>query len=158
MENYFAQNQNTGQEMIITNQAREFLKETSKWAKFLSILGFIMTVFMIMAGFMMGALMSTSFGSMMDTGGLPVWFLPVLYFILAALYVAPLYYLYQFSSKAKIALDSSDSNLMAESLGFLKSHYKYIGIMMIVILAIYAISIVIAIVAGLIGATALAGL
>jgi len=159
MENYFNSQMNgAGGEMTITNQAREFLRETAKWAKFLAIMGFIGLIFMVMAGFMMGALMSTSFGDLMETPGLPRWFLPFFYIIFAAIYAAPLYYLYQFSNKAKIALEANDNNLLTEALGFLKSHYKYIGIMMIVIMAVYALIIIVAIIAAIAGVTAMSSL
>lgn len=159
MENYLSsQTDNTGEEMKVTSEGRAFLKEAAKWAKFLSILGFIGIGLMIMVGFIMGAFMSTSYGSAMADSGLPAWFFPIFYIVFAAIYIVPIYYLYQFSNKVKIALESNDTALLNEALSFLKSHYKYIGIMSIVSMAIYGLAIIIAIIVGIVGATAFASI
>jgi len=159
MENYFtSQNNNLqGTGMEVTPQAREFLRETAKWTKFLSILGFIGIGLMVLAAFFMGAIMSMAYGSM-GVPGMPSGFFTVLYLVLAGVYVMPIYYLYQFSDKTKIALDSNDTNLLTESLGFLKSHYKYVGIMMIALIALYALIFIIALIGGIAGAAAFAAM
>lgn len=135
--------------MPLTPQARAFLRETAKWAKFLSILGFIMMFFLVVVGLFMGAIMGATYGNMGGAPGLPSWFFSFIYLVMAAIYFAPMYFLYQFSSKTGTALDTNDSMLLTESLEFLKSHYKYIGILMIILLSIYALVIVFAIFAGL---------
>ena len=147
MEDFSFIQEQKSEELIVTPQAREFLRETARWAKFLAILGFVMMAFLVIAGIFMGAFMSTMYGSM-GYPGFPSWFFSAIYLFMAAIYVAPLYFLYQFSSKANIALESNDNQLLTEALGFLKSHYKYIGILMIVIMAFYALVIVFAIIAG----------
>lgn len=150
MEDYSFLPEQKSEELIVTPQAREFLRETAKWAKFLSIVGFVMMAFLVLAGFSMGALVSKA-----DVySGLPSWFISVLYAVMAAIYIAPIYFLYQFSNKTRIALDSDDNQLLTEALGFLKSHYKYIGILMIIILGFYVLAIVFAIIAGIFAAGA----
>jgi hypothetical protein len=52
----------------------------------------------------------------------------VVYLLLAALYF-PVYYLNKFASNAKIACATNDSDKLTVSFQYLKSHYKFIGIM-----------------------------
>lgn len=153
MDDYSFLPEQKSEELIVTPQAREFLRETAKWAKFLAILGFVMMGFLVILGFFMGAIMSNSYGAM-GYPGFPSWFFSALYIIMAAIYIAPLYFLYQFSNKARIALDSNDNQLLTEALGFLKSHYKYIGILMIIVLGFYVLLIVFAVIAGIFAAGA----
>ena len=63
----------------------------------------------------------------------------VIYLLIATLYFFPVYYLNKFSSKLKLALRNNDSEILANSFEYLKSHYKYIGIMVLVILSFYVL-------------------
>jgi hypothetical protein len=63
------------------------------------------------------------------------------------LYFFPVYYLNKFASNAKIALKNNDSESLATSFEFLKSHYKFIGILSVIILCLYVFIFVIAMIA-----------
>ena len=52
------------------------------------------------------------------------------------------HYLLQFSNKGKEALISCRSQTLPEAMRYIKSHYKFVGIMTIVILALYPIIII----------------
>jgi hypothetical protein len=54
-----------------------------------------------------------------------------------AIYIFPLYYLYQFSVKLKKALTQKDDEVLASAFEMLKSHYKFVGVFTIIILSIY---------------------
>jgi len=59
----------------------------------------------------------------------------VAYFIMAAIYFIPAYYLYNFSKNAKIAVSNKDSNQVENSMKNLKSLFKFYGIFSIIYLA-----------------------
>jgi len=61
----------------------------------------------------------------------------VVYLLIAALYFFPIYYLNKFASNLKAALRNNNSQTLANSFEYLKSHYKYIGIMALTILSFY---------------------
>lgn len=128
------------QNLSLTETSREYLREGAKWAYFLSILGFIGIGLMVIMGLFMGSIMA-SVGSMAggsnDMGMMGGSFFTILYILMAALYFFPVYYLYKFSSNAKAAVDSNDDLTLETALGYLKSHYKFIGILTIVVLSIY---------------------
>jgi hypothetical protein len=58
----------------------------------------------------------------------------------------PVYYLNKFASNAKIACATNDSDKLTVSFQYLKSHYKFIGI--IVIFSLYFLMIIIAFIGG----------
>ena len=140
-----------GENLIIDWRSKEFLKETAKWTKFLAILGFVGIGFMVLGSLVM--LFAPS--SLMSNGDFPFGgkiFMMLLYLAFAVLYYFPISYLYQFSENTKKAIENNDNNAIRDAFEFLKSHYKFMGILTIILLAFYAIIIFI----GLIGAGAAA--
>jgi hypothetical protein len=59
------------------------------------------------------------------------------------------YYLNKFASNAKAAFNNNDSETLTASLGYLKSHYKFIGIMTLVVFSLYLLMFVGMIVTGI---------
>ena len=140
-----------GENLVIDWRSKEFLKETAKWTKFLAILGFVGIGFMVLGSLVM--LFAPS--SLMSNGDFPFGgkiFMMLLYLAFAVLYYFPISYLYQFSENTKKAIENNDNNAIRDAFEFLKSHYKFMGILTIILLSLYAIIIFI----GLIGAGAAA--
>jgi hypothetical protein len=140
-----------GENLIIDWRSKEFLKETAKWTKFLAILGFVGIGLMVLGSLVM--LFAPS--SLMSNGDFPFGgkiFMMLLYLAFAVLYYFPISYLYQFSENTKKAIENNDNNAIRDAFEFLKSHYKFMGILTIILLSFYAIIIFI----GLIGAGAAA--
>ncbi len=126
----------------LTEESKSYLKETAKWAYFLAILGFVGIGFLVLFALFFGTIFSRlgSFGgnSMpfpMMAGG----FITVIYLLLAVLYFFPVYYLFQFASKAKAAFSIMNNEKLTESLQYLKSHYKFMGIMAIIVFSFYGV-------------------
>lgn len=140
-----------GENLVIDWRSKEFLKETAKWTKFLAILGFVGIGLMVLGSLVM--LFAPS--SLMSNGDFPFGgkiFMMLLYLAFAVLYYFPISYLYQFSENTKKAIENNDNNAIRDAFEFLKSHYKFMGILTIILLSFYAIIIFI----GLIGAGAAA--
>ena len=140
-------------ELQLNQSAKDFLKETAKWAYFLSIIGFVGIGFLIIAAIFAGAIFSTlgntvpAMGTMGGSFGLMI---SVFYILFAAIYFFPVYYLFKFASNAKTAFKDNDSEALTNSFEYLKSHYKFLGIFTISILVIYGLIFVFAILAGLV--------
>ncbi|TDD97388.1 hypothetical protein [Flavobacterium cellulosilyticum] len=139
-------------ELQLNESAKGFLKETAKWAYFLSILGFIgvglMVVLAVFAGTIFGVIGHMMPGMGMFGSGIGI-VISIFYLLIAALYFFPVYYLYKFASNAKKAFLNIDSELLSTSFKYLKSHYKFIGIMMISIMCLYGLIIVFAVIAAI---------
>jgi len=144
MEDIFYSESDSENDIVITPQAKQFLSETAKWTKFLSVLGFIGLGIMLIVLFFAVIVGMGDRGVGIAKVSVGEWiFILILTLIMTGIYVMPLYYLLQFSNKARIAVESNDTDSMTKSLGFLKSHYKYVGILVIVFLVFYALAIVI---------------
>ena len=121
--------------MQLGEQAKAHLQEASKWAVFLSIVGFIGIGLMIILSFTIGSVLANL--PVETLGGLSPQFFSYFYLIFAGIYFVPIYYLYQFGSKTKAALHNDDTDLLTFGIKKLKSHYKFIGISTIVGISFY---------------------
>lgn len=125
-------------ELRIDSASKTFLLEVAKWTTFLAILGYIGIGLMVLAGIVMlisGASMSSYNSSMMPMGGGA--FFALFYLIFAAFYFIPINYLYKFASNMKLAIEAKNQANLTKSFEYLKSHYKFIGILTIVVISIY---------------------
>jgi hypothetical protein len=125
--------------------AKSYMLETARWAKFLAILGFIFMGLGLIFVIFMGSFM-TSLGGLYGAMSSSILIVYMLLFI--GLYFYPVYALLKFSSLVKPALQTANQQQFNEALKYLKNMYKYIGILMIVILALYGVGIIF----GIIGA------
>jgi hypothetical protein len=136
------------QNLRLTVQSREFLREIAKWAQFLSIVGFVGLAFIVLIALFAGSLVGTmaSMSGEEMPGAMSGTFVTVLYLLMAVLYFFPIYYLFKFSTRLKEALVNEDEAILEDSLGYLKSHYKFIGILTIVMISIYILAFAFAII------------
>jgi hypothetical protein len=127
------------EQLTITSIAKGFLKETAKWCKFLSVLGFVGLGLLFLSSFFI----SSVYSNMPQAAAMPFNLgivMTVVYILIIAIYIFPLYYLYQFSLKLKKALLSKDDKILADAFEMLKSHYKFIGVFTIIMLSIYILA------------------
>lgn len=140
---------NTGEEKFeISLTAENHLKDIVKWSKFLAIVGFVsialLLTFAVFFGFILPQLnegklpqnISQDPAANFIASGM---FLAITYSITAILTFFPVLFLYKFSKKAQLAIKERNNTLMEESLNFLRKHYKFIGILTLVIIVFYAI-------------------
>lgn len=132
-------------------RAIEFLRETRKWANFLAVLGFIGLGIFVLTALFMGAVM----GSLGRIGGSNFngFMVSFVYIIIALIYFFPILYLYRFAAKLKMALNTNNNTALEASFQNLRSHYKFIGVLTIIMMAFYFLSFFIMIIGG-IGAAA----
>ncbi|MEN2400392.1 hypothetical protein GKZ90_0011425 [Flavobacterium sp. MC2016-06] len=128
-------------ELQLDQTAKDFLRETAKWAYFLSIMGYIFIGLLVVVAIFAGSIFASMSSSMPGMGMMAGMgtLIGGLYFVIAALYFFPIYYLNKFAVNTKKAFRDNDSEALTSSLGYLKSHYKFIGIMTLSVLILYAI-------------------
>ncbi len=126
------------EQITLTSSAKNFLRETAKWAKFLSIAGFIALALMLMGSFFIRAFYHTLPQADIIPFDLGI-VVTLIYIVVALIYIFPVYYLYQFSAKMKEALISKDDAVLVTAFEMLKSHYKFIGVSTIITLSIYVL-------------------
>ncbi len=126
----FETNLQSNDSILINDEIKDYLLESARWAKFLSIVGFIGLGLMVLASIII-AIAGSSF-NLFSNRSQPIWIV-----IMAVFYYFPINYLYQFSNGIKQGLNSNNQEIFTSALKNLKSHYKFIGILTIVVISIY---------------------
>lgn len=140
MEN--SENTTPTQNALLDNrEIHTYLLETAKWGNFLSIIGYVLMGLLAMIALFMIFAMS----QLLQNQPFPMWIMGIVYLAMAGVYWFPVTYLYRFSAQMKQAVLSRNESLYASGFANLKSLFKFFGIFTIVILALYALAIVIAI-------------
>lgn len=131
--------------LTISESAMNYLTETGKWTKFLSILGFIFIGLIVFMALFLGTILSSLTGGQMDNwpNGMQGLF-GGLYLIMGIVYFFPTFYLWKFSQKLKLAISTQNSNELNAAFSNQKSFYKFWGIFIIVAIGIYIVIGVIA--------------
>jgi hypothetical protein len=118
--------------LIMTKDTLGSLDRIIYWAKFLSILGFIGVAFMLIGALSIALVGNSIMGS--EVAGISV-----VYLVFAAIYFMPMYYLFKFSTHARQGLTHKSQYETDQGLIYLAAHYKFIGIMAIVLLSLYVL-------------------
>lgn len=130
----------------VTTEAKNYLRETAKWAKFLSIVGFVFTgilvFFAIFLGLFMGRL-SYGFDAIGPIEGFMAAGLALVYLLIALLYFYLLWKLYLFAVNTNKALVTDDSHMLASAFKAQNAMFKFIGIFTIVVISLYGIMIIV---------------
>lgn len=109
--------------------ARTYLLETTRWTKFLAIIGFLTSL----CFFLFGILYLYANGNFGTSYGMGVSIGQLIYFLLmASLYIYPAYALLKFSSLMKSGIHTNDQDRINNALRFQKNLYRYMGIMTII--------------------------
>jgi len=137
-------------ELQVDQQSIGYLSETARWAKFLSIVGFVVCGLMVIFSVFFSSIMSViskmgngsdSFSS--STLAVGNYAFSIVYIIIALLYFFPCLYLFNFSSKMQTALRNNDQINLNAAFGNLKSCFKFVGILTIVVLSFYLLGTIV---------------
>jgi len=143
--------------MSVDHTARTHLAEAAKWAKFLSIMGFIFCGFIVLVGIFFGSFISmftpryggnSPYNDIATTSTAFGTTMAILYIAIALIYFFPCLFLFRFATKMKTALASNDQEVLNTSFLNLKASFRFIGIIMIVMLAFWVLALIV----GLLGA------
>jgi len=134
MENYEKQIfESTG----LDDTARYHLLDTVRWTKFLAIIGFVVTGLFLVVALLIMVMGRSLFALSSDySGGLTAG-LGFIYIVAAAIYFYPVYALLKFSSCMKKGILNDDRMLINDAFRYQKLMYKYLGILMIIVLGFY---------------------
>lgn len=127
----------------IDETAKEHLRESAKWGKFLAIVSFIS----------FGLILLFALGALLLAQGAEQTGVFVGYTIVALLYFYPMWTLYKFSSLSKQAVNTGNQQQLTEAFRHLKNMLKFLGIVTIIGMALVGLSLVFGvIIAGMTGA------
>ncbi len=121
----------------ISKSSESYLKETSGWTYFFSILGAVFIGLLVIGSITLAIIFSTINNENMPAfSGMAIG---LIYLIISLVYFFPVYYLFRFSSNMKKAIESKDSNNLELAFKSIKSHFKFMGFLTIIFIAIYVI-------------------
>ncbi len=142
MENNEIKKQEIDQTMELDGSMMSVLNEMRKWTKFLAVMGFIGIGITIIAGFVLMFSKDITNNMAMQNSNLSPFFKGVFYIIMSIIYIFPVVFLNNFSQKMKTALYSRNHEELYKSFNYLRRHYKFIGILIIIYLLIIGAIIV----------------
>ncbi len=134
-------NENEVSKMELEKDSIKSLNEIRKWTSFFAILGFIFIGLMLVVALSFGSIYS-QIGANRYVAPFPTFLIGFIYIVFGIIYFFPILYLYRFSSwtrKALILKSTSDLNLAFRNL---KRHYRYMGIITIIILGLYVLVLI----------------
>lgn len=123
----------------VSDTGQQYLKETAKWARFLAIVGFVMTGFIVLAALFAGTLFSTLSAASPGRSNFPTAGITVVYLIISGIYFFPCLFLLQSSQKLTLALQGGSSEELTVAFEKLKNFFRFVGIMTLVIISMYAL-------------------
>ena len=130
-------------DLKVDQQSISYLGEAARWAKFIAIIGFVFCGLMVMGSFFLGTMLSTMLASTIGGySGIGGGFITFFYLIFAAIWFIPCLFLYRFGAQMQVAVKSNQQERLNYSLGNLKSYFKYIAVLFIIMLSIYALAII----------------
>jgi hypothetical protein len=132
--------------------SKSHLAETARWAKFLSIIGFIGCGLIVLIGLFFGSIFSMMMPgyrtypyddySRSAVSGISAT-VAIFYILAAVINFFPVLFLYRFATKMKAALAANDQEALNTSFQNLKACLRFIGIITIILLAIWVLALVI---------------
>ncbi|AZI27739.1 MULTISPECIES: DUF5362 family protein [Pedobacter] len=130
--------------LVVTEDMRSYLYDITKWAKFLSVVGFVISVFIILAAFSIPALVNSNpaiAAQMGQLGASGATIITVIYFVMGLLLFYPSILLNRVANKGKQGVLFGDQENLNQAISNLKSLFKFWGIVTIAIIAFYFLMI-----------------
>lgn len=163
MENLSSHSQES--KLELNQLAIKNIEDSAKWGKFIAIVGFVLVALLLFIALIMAfVLPSINFSELQDMQGMqnnpgaamlangmgP--FLSFLYLIIAVLYFIPILFLYNYSTQSLKAIKNVDSDLLTSAFNNMRKQYKFVGIMTIIVIALYALLFIGGFIAGIMSA------
>ena len=128
------------------------LGETTRWARFLAIVGMVLLALGVVGVIFFATYMSSfnAMGNSYGTTGYPfagfgITF-ALFYIIILAVWFFPLLFLLRFANRMRVALNGNDQQALNVAFQNLKITFRFVGIVTIIVLALYAIMIIFALI------------
>ncbi|MEP1032912.1 DUF5362 family protein [Ekhidna sp.] len=134
------------QELVLSKADQNNFLETAKWGKFLSIVGFVFSGFMIIAGFVMMGI-----GGFYEEIPMAPAGVGIIYILFSLIYIFPSVYLFRFSVQVQRGIREQNKKQCSEAYSNLRRLFLFMGVFTIIMLSLYALVILFAIMGGMMG-------
>ena len=126
--------------LVVTEEMRSYLYDMSKWARFLSVVGFVISAFLTLGSFGIGAAVTANPGILNQfgpLGSIGATGITIFYLLLALFFFYPSLLLLRFSAKGKQGVLFGDQENLNDAIAHVKSLFKFWGVITIVLIASY---------------------
>lgn len=134
--------------ITINDEMKHDMIKGAKWAKFMSILGFVFLGILLVIIFSIKRLFTFLSGMMGSVSTFPDQYMESIgsliaipYVIMAVIYFFPVLYLFQYSSRTIRGLKMNDQQMFGSGMKKLMAHFRYVGVLTITIIALEVIII-----------------
>ncbi|TCD11076.1 hypothetical protein EZ449_06160 [Pedobacter frigidisoli] len=126
--------------LVVSEEMRSYIYDVTKWAKFLSIVGFVFAALLILGAFSIPAMISSNPAlaakmSSLGQGGSTL--VTIIYLALGLFYFYPSLLLFRISNKGKQGVLFGDQESLDSAFSNVKSLFKFWGIITIVVIVGY---------------------
>jgi len=121
----------------LSAEALSFLSIAAKWAKFLAIVGFVLTAFMIITGITLAFIMKPLETQIPVFAEVPGFLVSLIYLIVAGISLLPVLFLNSFANNVPKAIKRNDGAYLTKASKSLKNLFAIIGLLTILALVLY---------------------
>lgn len=136
------QNDRISEELQVSELMISRLNETARWARFLSIVGFVMVALFLLGAFMLPRILSETTYSDGTLYTYTATGVTINFIIMAILLFFPCLFLFRFATRVRYAMAHHHQGYFENAFDNLKSTFKFYGILTIIVLGIYALAFV----------------
>ncbi|HXB96274.1 MAG TPA: hypothetical protein VNU70_13980 [Puia sp.] len=130
-------------ELQVDHLSSVYLRGAARWARFLSLVGFIFCGLSLFSAVLFATVLSGLIGSLGSGGlGMSGGRLAIVYICIAVLNFIPCRYLYNFATRMSLALDNNDQERLNNSFRNMRAFYRFVGVLMIACLGFWLLFIV----------------
>jgi hypothetical protein len=122
---------------FVTERILEIMRQTQPWVRFLSVIGIILAAFMVVGGLSL-ALFVIPMGGMGSIGSFEMMVFGF-YPLLGVLALFPALQLWRYASRIADFRATLQAAQLESALAAQKSFWKYVGVVMLVIIALYVL-------------------
>lgn len=121
----------------LSADALNFLIIAAKWAKFLAIVGFVLTAFMIITGITLAFIMKPLETQIPAFAEVPGFLVSLIYLVVAGISLLPVLFLNSFANNVPRAIKRNDGAYLTKASKSLKNLFAVIGLLTILALVLY---------------------
>ena len=136
------------QPLILDAEGSYNLMQIARWGKFLAVAGIVFMAIMLLVLVGLAFILFGYPDSLTSETATKAIMNGIIMLIMIGIYIYPTYALYKFAVQSKVAINSGDQQLFNSSVRYLKGLFKFMGILTLVMICLYALIFILAIVAG----------
>ena len=120
--------------LLITEKGKDDLITTAKWTYFYAIISLIGAAFQVLTGIILLVSKHVIGNQQIELSTTMLIPLGIIYILLGAILIIPAVYLLYFAEKTEKAIAENDVEMMEQAINRMKSYWKFMGILTIVLL------------------------